>query len=126
MNYQSGHLVNHNMTYGKPVLITDMRNMREMYCPTMKSAAELLGVSYKEVAKCVWGKRRQIGHYQIRYKYWGDAMHVMSGIYKEYMELIERRAEDIDNMDDREFEKLSAQLEAMENESNNEINNETE
>ena len=98
----------------KPVIITDIRNMREMYCPSIKSAAQLLGVPYKSVAACVWGKRNQIGYYQVRYKYWGDALHVMSGIYKEYMELIQRKAEDIQNMDDQEFERLSRELEAME------------
>ena len=39
----------------------------------------------------------------------------MSGIYKEYMELIQKRADDIDNMEDKEFEKLSRELEEMEN-----------
>jgi hypothetical protein len=114
LNYKPGDVVNDAGNSGKPVLITDMRNMREMYCPSIRAAADLLGVSYKQVVKCVWGKRRQIGPYQIRYKYWGDALHVMSGIYKEYMELIQKRADDIDNMEDKEFEKLSRELEEME------------
>ena len=114
LKYKPGDVVNVNLRHGKPVMITDMRNMREMYCPSIRAAADLLGVSYKQVVKCVWGKRRQIGPYQIRYKYWGDALHVMSGIYKEYMELIQKRADDIDNMEDKEFEKLSRELEEME------------
>lgn len=126
MGYKNGEYVNNGVGTGrgKPVLITDMRNMREMYCPSMTAAAELLGVPYGDIVKCVWGKKKQIGNYQVRYKYWGDALHVMSGIYKEYMDLISKRAEDIEGMSDDEFEKLSAQLEAMEKE--NRIDNETE
>ena len=114
LKYKPGDVVNVNLRHGKPVMITDMRNMREMYCPSMSAAAELLGVTYKQIVRCVWGRKRQIGPYQVRYKYWGDAMHVMSGMYKEYMELIQKRADDIDNMEDKEFEKLSRELEKME------------
>ena len=47
LNYKPGDVINTSGHYGKPVLITDMRNMREMYCPSIRAAADLLGVSYK-------------------------------------------------------------------------------
>ena len=73
---------------GKPVIITDMRNLRKMWKPSMVSAAEFLNVNPRRIYECCWGLRRQIDNYQVSYANVDDAVHVMSGIYKNYMDLI--------------------------------------
>ena len=101
-------------TPGKPVVVTDVRTMREYYVPSMKAAAEMLGCQYFNIQECVWGRRRQIGYYTVAFYNVGDAVHVMSGIYKRYMELIESKRAEVMEMDDNGFKELSRQLEEIE------------
>ena len=109
-----GSRIKYNGASCKPVIITDTRNMREMYCPSMRSASRLLGTTYQTVLKCAVGRKKQLGPYIIRYKNWGDAAHVMTGIYKDYLELMQNKADEIRDMSDDEFKRLSSELERME------------
>ena len=106
--------VGYRTSLGKPVMITDMRNLREMWMPSMKSAAEFLDAPYREVWRCVMGLRGQIGEYQISFANSSDAAHVMSGIYKKYMDLIQKRSEEVLGMGDSEYEDIENELAEIE------------
>lgn len=72
----------------KPVIVTDMRNLREFYCPSVAYCAELLGVDKNQVGLALRGKLRQIGNYQLRFQNREDGIFVLQGLYKKYMDML--------------------------------------
>ena len=62
---------------GKPVIVTDMRNLREFYCQSIRECAELLGVDRNIVSMAVRGKIRQIGNYQVTLKNDSDGILIL-------------------------------------------------
>lgn len=62
---------------GKPVIVTDLRNLREFYCQSIRECAELLGVDRNIVSMAVRGKIRQIGNYQVTLKNNSDGILIL-------------------------------------------------
>lgn len=62
---------------GKPVIVTDMRNLREFYCSSITECAELLGTTTWKVGLAIRGKIRQIGNYQISLKNNADGILIL-------------------------------------------------
>ena len=103
---------------GKPVIVTDMRNMREFYCESIKKCAELLGTSIKTVNNCIRGKTRQIGNYQVRLKNGSDAILILQGIYGEYMKVLEEKRKEMISQDEeaalqQELDDINSEIEKM-------------
>lgn len=99
---------------GKPIVMVDPINGREQDFPSIKAAMEFAGVDYNTMRECLCGRRRHINGMQYRFKYVGDAAHILSGIYLAYMRLIEERKEELEKISDDDFSKLSAELDALE------------
>lgn len=99
---------------GKPIVMVDPINGRTQDFPSITKAIEFAGCTYNQMRECLCGRRRHINGMQYRFKYVGDAAHILSGIYLAYMRLIEERKEELESISDDDFEKLSEELDALE------------
>lgn len=120
LHYQRGDIVNleESGKRGKPVIVTDMRNLREFYCESIVKCAKLLGTKPEYVSMAVRGKLRQIGNYQIRLLNGNDGIAILQGIYKRYMDMLEQKKEQLAGKDEeekiqREMDDINAQIEQM-------------
>ena len=123
LHYLRSDLVQNEQTggKGKPVIVTDLRNMREFYCPSIRECAELLGVEYTKAQLCAKGKIRQIGNYQIRVKDQDDGIVILQGIYRRYMDMLERKKQELVSRDEedaleREMSDINSEIDRIMNE----------
>lgn len=132
LGLRNGNFINLESSHpGKPVIVTDMRNMREFYCESVTKCAQLLGVNTDMVSKCVRGKVKQIGNYQVRLKNGLDGIMILKGIYGEYMKMLEEKRAELVGKDEeekiqREMDDINAQIEQMMQEKSEKIDTETD
>ena len=102
----------------KPVIVTDMRNLREFYCPSVAYCAELLGVDKNQVGLALRGKLRQIGNYQLRFQNREDGIFVLQGLYKKYMDMLQNRRDELAGEDEEkkiqeEMDEINSEIERL-------------
>ena len=102
----------------KPVIVTDMRNLREFYCPSVAYCAELLGVDKNQVGLALRGKLRQIGNYQLRFQNREDGIFVLQGLYKKYMDMLQNRRDELASEDEEkkiqeEMDEINSEIERL-------------